>query len=224
MFADSDDFVSPKYVSALFEAMVKTNSQMASCPVKRIEPGAAPEFADSFTTRAMHREELFRRFFKYEFWGYVCGIYHRNTFDNLIFPIATVNEDYYIKAQMFVNQTTVGFVEEPLYCYEQHPGSLSKQPLSLRALGEFDNAKATWEFITQHAPSYSKQALSIASEAACKWLNALNRHDRGLPAEIASYKANIRSFIKHNFMEIMLNPNLLWKIKLVMIYALIFQK
>lgn len=214
MFADSDDFVSEKYVSALYGALIESNAEIALCPVKRIEIGENPHFADSITTRTMQRDELFRRFFKYEFWGFVCGIYHRNVFENLTFPVATVNEDYYIKAQMFASQTAVGFVDEPLYCYEQHPGSLSKQPLSLRALGEFDNAKATWEFICQNAPAYSKQALAIASEAACKWLCALNKHHK-LPAEVASYDKRIRDFIKRNFSGIMFNPYLLWKVKIV---------
>ena len=223
MFADSDDFVSQQYVSALYEALIKSNAEIALCPVKRIAIGEAPDFATRITTRTMQSDELFRRFFKYEFWGYVCGIYRRSVFNDLVFPVATVNEDYYIKAQMFVKQATVGYVEEPLYCYEQHPGSLSKQPLSLRALGEFDNAKATWEFITNHAPAYSNQALAIASEAATKWLNALN--SKGvLPEEYKPYSDNIRNFIKRNFSAIMLNPYFLWKVKIVMAVAMLHRK
>ena len=219
MFADSDDFVSQQYVSALYEALIKSNAEIALCPVKRIAIGEAPDFATRITTRTMQSDELFRRFFKYEFWGYVCGIYHRSVFDDLVFPVATVNEDYYIKAQMFVKQGTVGYVEEPLYCYEQHPGSLSKQPLSLRALGEFDNAKATWEFITNHAPAYSNQALAISSEAATKWLNRLNKTDEPLYAD---YKIAIFEFLKGNRKAILLNPSLLWKIKILLIRAYVF--
>ncbi|MDE7396391.1 MAG: glycosyltransferase [Muribaculum sp.] len=214
MFADSDDFVSEKYVSALYDALVKLNTEIALCPVKRIEIDEIPHFAKVPTIRIMRQEELFRRFFKYEFWGFVCGIYNRNVFDNLNFPIATVNEDYYVKAQMFVRQTAVGYVEEALYCYEQHPGSLSKQPLSLRALGEFDNAKATWEFISHHAPAYSKHSLAIASEAACKWLSALNTTDSRNNVYI-HYKYTIRQFVIHNFYKIIFNPHLLWKIKII---------
>lgn len=220
VFVDSDDFVSPYYVSALYDALSGSNSDIALCPMKRIDIGDNPDFSESIKTRKMLKDELFKRFFKYEFWGFWGGIYRRRLFDRLVFPEATVNEDYYVKAQMFAGEEAVGYVEEALYCYEQHPGSLSKQPLSLRALGEFDNALATWEFIRLKLPDYSNQALAIASEAACKWLGALNNQTDSRP-EFQRYQYSIKRFLKTNFLAISINPHLYWKIKVVLCYHLL---
>ena len=220
MFVDSDDFVSPRYVSALYDALTMAHANIAICPMKRIEEGESLNFYSIYHTRVMGEDELFRRFFKYEFWGFGSGIYRKENFNNLIFPEATVNEDYFVKAQMFVNENSVGYVEEPLYCYEQHPGSLSRQPLSLRALGEFDNAVATWEYIKTNKPKYSNHALAIASEAAGKWLGVLNRCDMDAKRLFSEYLNAIRRFLKQNLFRIVLNPHLLWKIKIVLLREL----
>lgn len=216
MFIDSDDFVSPVYVSALYRAMIQADAQIALCPMKRVDVGESHDFNDEYHTRIMTKEELFRRFFKYEFWGFWGGIYDKCLFDNLMFPEATVNEDYYVKAQMFTSIHQVGYVEEPLYCYEQHPGSLSRQPLSLRALGEFDNALATWQYVKATAPRYSHQSLAIASEAACKWLGAIHRSKKKCQCFI-EYEKIISRFLKRNLLKVIVNPHLYWKIKLVIL-------
>ena len=220
MFVDSDDFVSPYYVSALYDALNMAHANIALCPMKRIDVGEPHNFYNIYHTRVMSEDELFRRFFKYEFWGFWCGIYRKENFNNLSFPEATVNEDYFVKAQMFVNEDSFGYVEEPLYCYEQHPGSLSRQPLSLRALGEFDNALAAWEYIKTNKPKYSNRALAIASEAACKWLGALNRCDMDDKGLFSKYQNAIRRFLKQHLFSIVLNPHLLWKIKIVLLMEL----
>lgn len=217
MFVDSDDFVSRQYVSALYNGMLNSGADLALCPAKRIEVGESPCFPSRTTSRTMFKKELFHRFFNYEFWGFPGGIYRKDLFGRLQFPLATVNEDYYVKAQMFAAVDFVGYVEEPLYCYEQHLGSLSKQPLSLKALGEFDNAQATWEYFVKHKPEFSIQALAIASEVASKWLGKLNNSDSSSP-EIILYKNRIKQFVTSNLIGIIFNPSLSWKVKIVMFY------
>lgn len=218
MFVDSDDFVSPHYVSALYDALIMAHANIALCPMKRIDVGESQNFSSIYHKRVMAEQELFRRFFKYEFWGFGGGIYRKENFNNLIFPKATVNEDYFVKAQMLVTEGSVGYVEEPLYCYEQHLGSLSRQSLSLRALGEFDNAVATWEYVKANKPEYSNQALAIASEAACKWLGKLTRENSKV---YNAYYRRIRNFFKRNVVKIILNSFLLWKVKLIIVKNLI---
>lgn len=217
MFVDSDDYVSNEYVSALYKALLKHNTSIALCPVKRVEIGAFPIFAKAESSLCMYKRELMCRFFKYEFWGYPGGCYHKKIFENIIFPEATVNEDYYVKAQMFASQDFVAYIDCALYYYEQHQDSLSKLPLSLRALGEFDNTLATWEYIKKNTQKYSLQALAIASEAACKWLGTINSTDY-IEQPILLYRNRIKQFIRKNLLKILYNPHLLWKIKVVILY------
>jgi glycosyltransferase involved in cell wall biosynthesis len=217
MFADSDDFVSPHYVSTLYNALVECDTDISLCPMKRIGIGEKVDFDSPVPPSIMPQKELLRRFFKYEFWGYPGGCYKKDLFNNLTFPIETVNEDYFVKAQMFITENAVAYIDTPLYFYEQHPLSLSKQTLSLRALGEFDNASATWEYVCSNAKNYSYHALAIVSEVACKWLGALRKK----PNEYIGYRNRILRFIKGNFCQIMVNPHFLWKLKIVILKLLI---
>lgn len=219
-FVDSDDYVAADYVSRLYGACRRFGTDVAVCPMLRLNPDESPAISQRSDSRLLPREELFKRFFRYEFWGFPCGLYRSAVFANMHFPEATVNEDYYVKARIFVSVEPVACVDEPLYFYEQHPGSLSKQQLSLRALGEFDNAKATWEFIRDTCPEFAPHALAIAAEAACKWLSVLNG-SRPLAAEFQDYRFRIVAFIRKNFTGILFTPHLLWKVKIVMLKNLL---
>ena len=39
----------------------------------------------------------------------------KDLFNNLTFPIETVNEDYFVKAQMFITENAVAYIDTPLY-------------------------------------------------------------------------------------------------------------
>ena len=220
MFVDSDDYVSPNYASALYYALKSTSANISVCNMKRLKPEEACDFPEPAKECILAQKELFKRFFKYDFWGYGASCYKKTVFENIIFPEATVNEDYYVKAQMFSKEEKIAHIDTSLYFYEQHTGSLSKQPLSLRALGEFDNALATWKYIKASTPQYSRQALAIASEVACKWLGILNI-EINLPTEYISYVNNIKKFLRHQFAAIILNPYFLWKLKIVILRNLV---
>lgn len=220
-FVDSDDYVMSQYISELYRAANDNNARMAVCPFLKIPEGYKCDWQQTYNinNRLLEEKELFERFFKYEFWGFWGAIYRRELFDNLVFPKETVNEDYFVKAQIFLKVKRVGYCPEPLYMYETHQGSLSNLTLSVRALGEFDNALATWRFICDNAPEYKNQALAIASEAACKWLGILVKSSNR--TKYSFYGKKIRRFLTENYSSIMRTPYLLWKIKIIIVTNLI---
>lgn len=218
MFVDSDDYVLPDYVSSLYNAIIKFNTLIAVCPFERRKyDGVTKTIGKTCEPITLDYDILLKRFFKYEFWGFGGGIYHRSLFYDVVFPSTTVNEDYYVKAQIFTKVRNVAYVREPKYIYELHENSLSNQKLSLRALGEFDNAKATWEYIKDKNPPYSNLALAIASEAASKWLISLNQQNY-VSDDYLKYKKKIQQFVNNNLFSILFNHHFLWKIKIVILY------
>lgn len=218
-FIDSDDFVAPTYISSLHTALTRTKSDVAVCTYEKIAPGETVNFPTEFSYRLLSDKELFSRFFKYDFWGFCGGLYERDIFKTLDFPNATINEDYYVKAQLFTENVTTAIVEPAQYYYESHAGSLSNLSLSLRALGEFDNAVATWRYIYKHNKPYRRHALAIASEASCKLLGKLNGAEK--TEDFKAYRKRIRSFVMQNFGAIFLNPHFYWKVKLVLLKNLL---
>lgn len=220
MFVDSDDYVSVDYVSLLYTALKEYDADMTVCSQKRVFPGYVAESKVPNCVSELAMKNLYRRFFKYEFWGMPGGCYKREFFSNVIFPEATINEDYYIKAQLFTQCKKVVYVSGDHYFYEYHEGSLSHQRLSLRALGEFDNAEATWTYMKEFNRNFALHALSIVSEVSCKWLGTINRWRRsgGKDDAIMDYVDRIRTFVRKNFTKIVSNPHLSWKIKVYIVW------
>ena len=221
IFMDSDDFVSPEYVSALYGAIEKSGCKISLCKVKRVEIGERYDFLNPDTPALIEQSEIFKRFFKYEFWGLYGTCYEKELFNTVDFPTATICEDYYVKAQIFSNISQAAIIETPLYAYEQHPNSLSHQSLSLRALEEIDNTFATWRYFEKHHSVYTKGAFAIAAESASKWLGIINSSDSKNEVSIASYKKNIRQFLSNHILSLISNPYILWKIKMVSLYNIL---
>lgn len=150
-------------------------------------------------------ENLMPRFFKYEFWGFPGCLYHRSVFEGLMFPKATLSEDYYVKTQMFCRERQMAVTNAPLYFYEYHPTSLSHTKISERAFEEFENVKAVYDYTIIHCPEYGNYALSNVVETAVK----LCLMDCG--SSFDGYVNNIHSFLKQHNTEIyklkMLNRN-----------------
>lgn len=213
-FVDADDVVSPHYVSALYEAMAKHGTSMAVCRYEIGKEAHRFSFAERVESRLLSEKELFERFFKYEFWGFPGALYRKDLFAAVEFPAATVNEDYYVKAQLFCRDPKVAEVTSPLYYYEKHEGSLSNLQVSERALGEFDNACATWEMVKRKQPEYSQHANAIVSEVATKWLYQLNKiSSKKKDAALDIYRERIQNFTSDNWATIACNSHLYWKIK-----------
>lgn len=173
-FVDSDDYVAPNYISAMHELIERYGTKISACGVARVKINENDNFNHNgegtvnVQDRLLSFEELMPRFFKYEFWGFWGGLYHRSVFEGLTFPKATLSEDYYVKTQMFCKERQMSYTPQALYFYEYHDTSLSHTKLSLRAFEEFENVKAVYNFVLEHCPEYSDYALSNVIETAVK--------------------------------------------------------
>ncbi len=200
-FVDSDDYIASNYVSTLYHLIEKNGTKISACGVKRIcENENVIEVEDkNENDKLLDFDELMPRFFKYEFWGFWGGLYHRSVFDGLIFPKAALSEDYYVKAQMFSNERQMAVTSAPLYFYEYHPNSLSHTKLSARAFEELENVKAVYDYVQVHCPDFSANALSNVVETSVKLFNM------GAKSDYHQYSdkfAEIFAFLKENKKQI----------------------
>ena len=169
-FVDSDDYVAPNYVSTMYNLLKKYETRISACGVRRIcenEEVIESEYKNG-KDELLDFDKLMPRFFKYEFWGFPGGLYHRSVFNNLMFPKATLSEDYNVKTQMFCNERQMAVTSTPLYFYEYHPESLSHTKLSVRAFEEYENVKAVYDYVQVYSQEYSDYALSNVVETAVK--------------------------------------------------------
>lgn len=212
-FVDSDDFVASNYVSTLYELLQKNNVNISACGVHRLKSSdeIMPEAVDGVTS-VLEREELFRRFFKYEFWGFWGGMYLREELLDIDFPKSTLSEDYFVKAHLFQKEQRMAYTSAPLYYYEIHEGSLSHQRLSKKAFEEFDNVKGVYDFVTKEMPDFTDYALSNAVETTVKLLRLMLNDVSGA---FLSEKQMLQDFLRTHRKEIAFCSPLNNKVKLL---------
>lgn len=219
-FVDSDDFVSVDYIESLYNLIVKYNTHISACGVCLIkDENDITQLPASTKDCVLDFDTLMRRFFKYEFWGFWGKIYHKSLFDNIIFPLETVSEDYYVMAQIFMNEKKMAITNNQMYYYEKHEGSLSSLKLSSRSFDEFPNVVNTYNLIKQHYPQYSSLALSNVVETCVKLLGL----SKCAKIEFRVKRNDMISFLKQNLNNIMIAQNIFWKYKVLTLKILLLQ-
>lgn len=211
-FVDADDYVTHNYVSAMFEALKKYNTEISSCCQQIIKPNDILQVSTHIEILLLKDSDLMSRFFWYEFWGMPASLYHKAVFKRINFPKATLSEDYYIKCQIFLRNCKMAYVDAPLYIYEKHADSLSNTKLSAKAFEKFENTIAVYEIIRNQNPQYTQLALKNAIETCVK-LRLM-----GDSVQHKKYKRNytlINKFMKIHSMEIFRNRYLLRNVKIL---------
>lgn len=220
-FVDSDDYVTKNYISALYTAIQKYHTQVASCHVQITKANNKIRTEATSAISLLEKNTLMYRFFHYEFWGMHGKLYKREVFYNIYFPKETLSEDYLINTQIFIKDCKIAYVTSSLYIYEKHEGSLSNTPLSLRAFEEFKNTYRVYEIIKQKMPQYASLALKNVVETCIKLLLMDTLSKRSQYA--IQYKP-IHEFLKNEEYNIYNNKYLLKKLKFIALTLRYFPK
>lgn len=213
-FVDADDYVTHNYVSAMFEALKKYNTEISSCCQQIIKPNDILQVSTHIEILLLKDSDLMSRFFWYEFWGMPASLYHKAVFKRINFPKATLSEDYYIKCQIFLRNCKMAYVDAPLYIYEKHADSLSNTKLSAKAFEEFENVYYVYKLIQTKMPQYIPLALKNVIETCVKLLLMGESTERKLYNNQYKY---IKTFLKEHTVEIWQNKYILQKVKLIAI-------
>lgn len=211
-FMDCDDCVSTDYIKQLYDLIVLHNVNVSACRVQRIFNESEIPAQIEGEQCLLRFEELMPRFFKYEFWGFPAKLYNREIFHNAKFPTATLSEDYYVMAQLFLQEGNMAYTDAPLYYYEYHEGSLSHLAISKRAFEEFENVKAVYEMMQAQAPQYAEMALSNVVETCVKLLSMTHKDST---KEFVALAKPLRQFLQSHFWKIIYSNAIYWKLKAV---------
>lgn len=218
-FVDSDDYIAPNYISAMYDALKRYDTKVSCCGVRIVYSNESIKFDKTFSSVILEKDELMTRFFNYEFWGLPGALYHRSVFEDIVFPQATLSEDYLIKTQMFLKERRIALVESPLYFYEKHEGSLSNTKLSSRAFEEYDNVKAVYDIIKNEEPKFELLAQKNVVETCIKLMLMGCRAER---EQYSLQYSTIKAFLKEHIKEILQNGNILIKQRMIALALVYF--
>lgn len=216
-FVDSDDFIEPDYIELLVKAIDIHHATIAACNMVKHEVNESPKIIRNNHTQILDEEELHKRFFNYDFWGFWGKIYKKNVFEEIYFPKATINEDYVVMAQLFHKYKEIAYIDIPLYHYLIHNNeSLSNTQLSLKMMDEWINKLWTYQFFQRENSKWTKHAEAQVAETCCKLIATIGNNK-----EYNLFKKEMQSFIRQHFFSLLFNPHLIRGIKFIMGYRMI---
>lgn len=127
-FVDSDDWVSPDFVMAMYQAMVQTGARMAACDVCEVYPGQIPEAAGTGALRLCTSEEALEELLKGKGFRAVAWnkLYPREFWENEGYPVGKNHEDEFVTYRLLGKAGKLVYVDKPMYYYLQRQGSIMR--------------------------------------------------------------------------------------------------
>lgn len=155
-FVDSDDWVSPDYLSVLVETLQKNDCDIVECGIIRTR-GEADELRsgkENTKVSLFQTEEALEQLIKDSlFHQYVWNkLYKRSVIGKIFFEKGKTNEDEFWTYQVFENAKRIGRVEVPLYYYFQRATSIMGEGYSLKRLDALEAKMQRQKYIEEKYP------------------------------------------------------------------------
>lgn len=160
-FVDSDDYIHPKMLEALYEAIQKTGAKVSVCAYQETDGEALPDF-DQTGYECWKTEDFYLRkcVNATVAWG---KLYEAGCFETMRYPKGKIHEDEFVTYLILFDQKETPFVDLPLYGYFRNSAGITKsqwKPQRLHALEAmvdqcaFFRKKGLWEIFAKRARDY----------------------------------------------------------------------
>ena len=196
-FVDSDDWIHPEFVACLYDAVRKHEAGIGACDVRVVHDDAVvfqPVDADSVcrTPEQAIRALTENREFRAVAWN---KLYHRSLLEGERFPVGRYHEDEFFTYRILDKAKRLAYVDAPLYCYYQRPGSImnSASPKRLDTLDAFMERQAL--FRVRYPELYIGDKIMFCTACVHLYQQALDgRGDvwREVRKRIREYRGKIR--------------------------------
>lgn len=163
-FVDSDDGLKPEFLEYLYTSAVDTNSDLAICNLKIYPPGekAVSEPTQKLEYRLISSAQAMKIFCT-KWIGPVCFFISRKIIqsDNLFFDEECIfNEDAPFLPTVINAADKVAYIEQELYFYYTHPGSLHRSP----SLDKFLSAIKSFSITEEKLLKSDNQAAAVFND------------------------------------------------------------
>lgn len=123
-FVDSDDWVHPHYLEALYETVTQNGSLLAACGIFRTTGEAFPPEQD-WQIRVMEADDFYCADTEEPIATVAWNkLYHRSLFASLHYPVGKLHEDEFTTYRTVYQAGQVAFVPAKLYAYYQNPDGI----------------------------------------------------------------------------------------------------
>lgn len=144
-FVDSDDWVHPKFLEALYGAVTATGCQLAACGYYRTSGADFPENQE-WKAEVLSADDFYCTDTGEATATIACAkLYHRSLFQSLRYPAGKLHEDEFTTYRTVYQAGKVAVVSAKLYAYYQNPDGImgaSWSPKRLHMLDAFEEQAA----------------------------------------------------------------------------------
>lgn len=136
-FIDSDDWIHPKYLKALYNAVMNTGLNLSVCGFERTE-GENPLVDESELMPEICNTESFyceQNVNAIVAWG---KLYKKEDFKTIRYPKGKLHEDEFTTYKILFKYKNVAFVNQPLYFYYQNENSITESRWTPKRLNQIE--------------------------------------------------------------------------------------
>lgn len=211
-FIDGDDLIAKSFLSALYNAIKSTSSELAVCELIEFSTQTPDEKAISKPVAKKREEAVAGLLVGQENRDIiVCNkLFKKELFKNIKFPVGELHEDNLTTYKLFAETNSVAYIKDRLYYYRKRPGSImAEQDLLARLKIKERAAKEAIVYFKDDSSleSAAKIALLLVKFAYLDNIASGKIHDKKLWQEtIKEINASRKSY--------KINPYLTKKLKL----------
>lgn len=129
MFHDSDDTLEPNCVEELYKLIKDKKTKISVCgKYYEFEDGKKIcKYKDNFI-KVYDLETAIEEMNKFYYFDMsACGkLYKKSIFNNIIFPVGKLSEDYFVMYKLFIKSGKIAYTTKPMYNYLQRNNSISR--------------------------------------------------------------------------------------------------
>ena len=147
-FADSDDWVHPKYLEILLNTNIKNRTDISIC-------GFLPSYDDSEFTECLSDSRILQ---PEDFWVENKGnatvawgkLYKTSFFETIRYPEGKLNEDEYTTFKLLFSREKISVVSDKLYMYYQASSSITRSKWSAKKIDALGGCEAQLLFFEEN--------------------------------------------------------------------------
>ena len=148
-FIDSDDWIHPRYLEALYDAVRNTGLSISSC-------GFGITESDDPSVDEAALQPVIRNTFDYFREQYVNAIvawgklYRKEDFKTVRYPKGKVHEDEFTTYKILFKYREIALIDQPLYAYFQNTAGITKSGWNPKRLVKIEALEERLEFIKKN--------------------------------------------------------------------------